>query len=204
MGFESSYNSPKEAFAIFRQSVEIHEWTQGVSSKVMIPWSQNDALKELINVLDWGYWWMFVRGNLGPTVFFRVKFRQRILELRPLQRLFFFVRKNRQWSRPCFFCCEFWLNFRPEKYDFDLGQGFSMGKMAQISQISISKNFKSSESYDNFQKVVKNIEGFWFFLLSYLFCSQIWLNHLMDDCHFSYITNLQKKPYCCPLWFNDV
>jgi hypothetical protein len=22
----------------------------------------------------------------------------------------------------------------------------------------------------------------------------------MDDCHFSYITNLQKTPYCCPLW----
>jgi hypothetical protein len=52
-----------------------------------------------------------------------------------------------------------------------------MGKMAQISQISISKNFKSSESYDNLQKVVKNIEGFWFFLLSYPLCSQIWLPH---------------------------
>jgi hypothetical protein len=31
-----------------------------------------------------------------------------------------------------------------------------MGKMAQIIQISISKNFKSSESYDNFQKVVNH------------------------------------------------
>jgi len=30
--------------------------------------------------LDWWYWWMFVRGNLGATVFFGVKFRQRILE----------------------------------------------------------------------------------------------------------------------------
>ncbi len=29
-----------------------------------------------------------------------------------------------------------------------------------------------------------------FFLLSYILCSQIWLNHLMDDCHFSYITKL--------------
>jgi hypothetical protein len=33
---------------------------------------------------------MFLRGNLGPAVFFGVKFRQRILELPPLQRLLFF------------------------------------------------------------------------------------------------------------------
>ncbi len=35
-----------------------------------------------------------------------------------------------------------------------------------------------------------------FFPLSYLICSQIWLNHLMDDHHFDYITKLKKKkPY---------
>jgi hypothetical protein len=27
-----------------------------------------------------------------------------------------------------------------------------------------------------------------------LVCSQIWLNHLMNDCHCSYITKLKKKP----------
>jgi hypothetical protein len=50
-------------------------------------------------------------------------------------------------------------------------------------------------------KAGKNIEGFFvfFFLLSYLVCSQIWLNHLMDDHHFSYIyitklTQKKKKP----------
>jgi hypothetical protein len=32
-----------------------------------------------------------------------------------------------------------------------------------------------------------------FFLLSYLVCSQIWLNHLIDDHHFSYITKLKKQ-----------
>ncbi len=32
-----------------------------------------------------------------------------------------------------------------------------------------------------------------FFLFSYLLCSQIWLNHLMDDRHFTYITKLEKK-----------
>ncbi len=38
-------------------------------------------------------------------------------------------------------------------------------------------------------RILKDIEGFFvfFFLLSYLVCSQIWLNHLMDDRHFSYI-----------------
>jgi hypothetical protein len=36
---------------------------------------------------------------------------------------------------------------------------------------------------------------FWFsFLLSYLVCNQIWLNHLMNDCHFSYITKLKRNP----------
>jgi hypothetical protein len=32
-----------------------------------------------------------------------------------------------------------------------------------------------------------------FFLLSYLVCSQIWLNCLLDDCHFNYIRKRKKK-----------
>jgi len=32
---------------------------------------------------------------------------------------------------------------------------------------------------------MKDVE---FFLISYLFFSQIWLNFLKDDCHFTYIT----------------
>ncbi len=31
------------------------------------------------------------------------------------------------------------------------------------------------------------------FLLAFLVCSQIWLNHRMDDHHFSYITKLGEK-----------
>jgi hypothetical protein len=58
-----------------------------------------------------------------------------------------------------------------------------MGKMAQICQISNFKNSKSPESYDNFQKVAKNIKGFYFFLPSYLLHSQIWLNFFLDDQH---------------------
>jgi hypothetical protein len=38
-----------------------------------------------------------------------------------------------------------------------------------------------------------------FFLLSYLVCNQIWLNHLRDDGHFSYITKLKKKKTKKPL-----
>jgi hypothetical protein len=38
-----------------------------------------------------------------------------------------------------------------------------MGKMAQIRQVSNLRNSKSPESYDNFQKVAKNINGSPFF-----------------------------------------
>jgi hypothetical protein len=90
------------------------------------------------------------------------------------------------------------------KYDFNPYKGYSMEKMAEICQISIFFFPNCQIFMMKFQQVAKNIEGLWFFLLSYLVWSQIWLYHLMDDCHFSYITNLQKKPYCGPLWFNDV
>jgi hypothetical protein len=50
--------------------------------------------------------------------------------------------------------------------------------------------------YDKFQKVAKNIEGFFIKkipLLSYLVCNQIWLNYFMDNCHFGYITKSLKE-----------
>jgi len=87
--------------------------------------------------------------------------------------------------------------FRPGKYDFDLyTKGFSMGKMAQIRQISKRKKVsKTSNFYDKFpagRQECRRILVFnfnFFFLLCYLVYSQIWLNHhLMDDHHFSYIT----------------
>jgi hypothetical protein len=44
------------------------------------------------------------------------------------------------------------------------------------------------------QQVAKNIEDSrFFFLLSYFFNFQIWLNHLMDDHHVGYITPKKKK-----------
>lgn len=68
-----------------------------------------------------------------------------------------------------------------------------MGKMTQICQISNFKNSKSPESYDNFQKVAKNIKGFYFSLPSYLLHSQIWLNFFLDDRHFANITKSLKE-----------
>jgi len=69
-----------------------------------------------------------------------------------------------------------------------------MKKMTQICQISKKNNIQIARFLWKVQKVAKNIQGFWFFfLLSYLVCDQIWLNHLMDDHHFSYITKLERK-----------
>ncbi len=40
-----------------------------------------------------------------------------------------------------------------------------------------------------------NVEGFWFsFLLSYLDCSQIWLNHGMNDCPLQLHHRVKKIP----------
>jgi len=56
--------------------------------------------------------------------------------------------------------------------------------------------FKLPKSYDKFQKVAKNIKGLCFFFLpSYLSCSQIWLNYFLDDHCFGCITKSLRKPY---------
>ncbi len=46
---------------------------------------------------------------------------------------------------------EIFAKFRPEKYDLNLYNGFSMGKMAQIRKISKEKNPSSPDFYDKFQ-----------------------------------------------------
>jgi hypothetical protein len=92
----------------------------------------------------------------------------------------------------------FFGEIQPEKYDFDLHKGFFMEKMTQMCQPDFKekKNPNRQIFIISSNSLAKNIiEGFWFsFLLSYLVCSQIWLNHLMNDCHFSYITKLKKSP----------
>jgi hypothetical protein len=74
---------------------------------------------------------------------------------------------------------------------------FSREKMTQIHQILNFKNSKLRKSYDNFQKVNKNIKGFFYFFLnflhSYLLCNEIWLHYFPDDYHFGYITKSLKE-----------
>ncbi len=71
---------------------------------------------------------------------------------------------------------------------------FSWKQWPKLARFLFLKS-KSSNLYDKFQQVVKNIEGFQLILLSYLVCSQIWLNHVMDNCHFNCITKLKKKTF---------
>jgi hypothetical protein len=99
-----------------------------------------------------------------------------------------------------FFFGRNFTKFRPEKYDFELFKRFSMEKMHKLTQFSRNKiKSRSPIFYDKFHKVVKNIE-----LLSYLICSQIWLNHPMDDHHFSYITKLKNKPLVYGLSYSNM
>jgi hypothetical protein len=81
---------------------------------------------------------------------------------------------------------------------------FSWEKCPKFAR-SYFKNSKSPEHYDNFQRVAKDIEGFCFFFLpSYILCSQIWLNYFLDDRYFGdYITKSLKETLLQPwgmLW----
>jgi hypothetical protein len=61
-------------------------------------------------------------------------------------------------------------------------------KFKKNHQISIDGNF-----YRWVKRVAKSIEGCLKNLFSYLACSQIWLNLLVDHHHFGYIRKLTKK-----------
>jgi hypothetical protein len=104
-----------------------------------------------------------------------------------------------------FFLWQNSVKFRPEKYDFDLYNGFSMKKTSPKFTRFGRIFFQFVRIFnDKFQEVAKNLEGFCFlffylykfnnnFLISYLVCNQIWLNHRMDARHFTNITNFFKK-----------
>ncbi len=67
-----------------------------------------------------------------------------------------------------------------------------MEKLAQICQILIKETFQNRHIFlisSSKEPRIKEDFDFFFFLLSYLLCSQIWLNHFMDDSHFIEITN---------------
>jgi len=70
---------------------------------------------------------------------------------------------------------------------------FPWKKWPIFARFCFKKVFRSSYVYDRFQ-YTKNIEESYFFFTFILVCSQIWLNCLMDDHHFNYITKLKKNP----------
>ncbi len=53
--------------------------------------------------------------------------------------------------------------------------------------------FKLPDLYDKFQLDSQNTEQFYFLLLSYLVCYQIWLNYFENDHHFGYHKILKRS-----------
>jgi len=53
--------------------------------------------------------------------------------------------------------------------------------------------FKLPDLYDKFQVDSQNIEQFYFLLLSYLVCYQMWLNYFENDRHFGYHKILKRS-----------
>jgi hypothetical protein len=98
----------------------------------------------------------------------------------------------------------FYLKIRISTYT----KVFQGKKRPKFTRFWKEKKIRSPDCYDKFQEVAKNIEGsrFFFFLISYLGYSKIWLNYFLDDCHFGYITKsiketlVQLKDSICFKW----
>jgi hypothetical protein len=82
-------------------------------------------------------------------------------------------------------------NFDLKKLFLNYEQDFSWKNAPNL--VYFEKKSKSYIIYYKFYYVAKYIFFIKKFLLSYLPCNQVWLNHLMDDCNFNYITKLKKK-----------
>ncbi len=70
---------------------------------------------------------------------------------------------------------------------------FSIGDISPKRKKIISRNSKIKWFWNS---LIARSDNKCFFLLSYLVCSQIWLNHLMDDRQLSYIHKIEKKEPC--------
>ncbi len=97
------------------------------------------------------------------------------------------------------FTGEFLPNFKLKKYDFNLYKGFFSWEKIICPN---SPDFEFLKKIPNCKSLIitstnvaKNIEGFLFLILkpSYLLCSQIWINYLLGDHHFGYITKSLKE-----------
>jgi hypothetical protein len=98
-------------------------------------------------------------------------------------------------------CFSFWeqnfAKFGPEKYDFKLYKGFFHGENDPNLPDFKGKKSKLPDFYHKLfpvgSKECRKDSGFVFFTTFISSFSLIWLNHLMNNCHFSYITKLKKK-----------
>jgi hypothetical protein len=68
-----------------------------------------------------------------------------------------------------------------------------MRKWTQIRQTLNFFFFNLPDLYDKFQVDSQNIEQFYFLLLSYLVCYQMWLNYFENDRHFGYHKILKRS-----------
>ncbi len=114
---------------------------------------------------------------------------------------FIFYEANTEWQQrqlrlvQCFFYWWILTKFQPEKYDFDLHNGFFMRKVNGpnspdfvIQKFEIARVLRwLPEGSQEDRRILC------FFLPSYLLCSQIWLNYFLDDYHFGYITKSLKE-----------
>jgi hypothetical protein len=88
-----------------------------------------------------------------------------------------------------------------KKHDFYTYERF-LWKKIDLNLQNFRKNLKSSDFLQRVTKDSQNIKGFFKFLISYLVCSQIWLNLLMDNLQVTSqkwgkpkLKNPQKHPF---------
>ncbi len=102
------------------------------------------------------------------------------------------ITTSAQW----FFFDKFSPKFNMKNMILTYTKDFSWEKMTQNDQILIFDFwfffFKSPDFYDKFQYVAKNIERLLFFILSYLECSQIWLNYFWMITTLATLQNWQR------------
>jgi len=81
-----------------------------------------------------------------------------------------------------------------KKNDFKLYKGFFTVKKMTLISPDLYDKFQEVGSCQEYRRIL-----FFFSLLSYLVCSQIWLNYFVNDHHFDYITKILKKNSVCDI-----
>ncbi len=103
----------------------------------------------------------------------------------------------------CFFYWRIFAKFGPEKYDFELYKVLFKEKGPKFARFWRKKTPYCQMFMISSRLPVDSLEYSWilcFFLLSYLVCSQIWLNCFLDHCHFDYFTKSLKETLLATMW----